>query len=118
VIVKFWAPRKATQNGYWESPYQVVGLGGNKIECSPGEDGVQALLLAMQAVRKKLHDSGKRLSWIGGEPGDNGFPYIIPALFGPKFSRHLESLVEREIHRFALNIARTRRKTKRSQRAR
>jgi hypothetical protein len=81
-------------------------LGTSKIQYADGEDGIQALLLAIESIRTMLSKSEKRFSWIGGEPGDTGFVRFIPTFFGPSFSKRLEAIIDREVERFARRLER------------
>lgn len=62
-------------NGYY-SPYQLIGLGDQKVRYAGGEDTVQALMLALKSVGALLYTSaeGKAglLSW--NDCLDLGFP--------------------------------------------
>jgi len=104
VTVKLGTPRRAARGEYWECPYQIVGLGSRQMQRANGEDGVQALLLAIESVRTALKKSGKQFSWVGGEPGDTGFTPIVPTFFGRRFAKRLELMIEREVDRFARSI--------------
>lgn len=110
VTVRLGAPRRAARGEYWECPYQLVGLGRRKTQHAQGEDGIQALLLAIESVRTALKKSGKQFSWVGGEPGDTGFTAIVPTFFGPRFSKRLELMIEREVDQFARTMERRHRR--------
>jgi hypothetical protein len=110
VMVRLGTPRRAARGEYWECPYQIVGLGHRETKHAQGEDGIQALLLAIESVRTTLKKSGKQFSWIGGEPGDTGFTCIVPTFFGPGFSKRLELMIEREVDRFARTMERRHRR--------
>ncbi|HEX8698827.1 MAG TPA: hypothetical protein VF815_08320 [Myxococcaceae bacterium] len=71
-----------------------------------GMDSMQALHSAMQAVRLALAPHAKKLKWDGGYAGNLGFPMAIPDLFGAKFSRRLERIVERETNQHGRAIER------------
>jgi hypothetical protein len=47
-----------------------------------------------------LERSGKRLSWIGGNPGDPGFERPVPSALGQKFSQRLNRVIDREVARY------------------
>jgi hypothetical protein len=60
-------------------PYQVVGIGNERVRYAGGVDAVQALQLAMQMIGAELYTSpeaqSKQISWDGGGvAGDLGFP--------------------------------------------
>jgi hypothetical protein len=100
VLLSIYAPEQVSE-GEWRCGFQVTGLGNDQPSYAHGNDGVQALILAVEGLRVALADSGARLAWAGGEPGDHGIPRFIPAVFGFAFSRRLEQMVEREVEKFA-----------------
>ena len=59
-------------------PYQITGLGDEKVRYAGGIDAVQALQLAMRMIACDLgllnESSGRKLRWEGDESGDLGFP--------------------------------------------
>jgi hypothetical protein len=97
------APQQVTANE-WKC---AVGLkpsnGTETIEHALGEDAFQALILSIELLRLRVRDKYSSLKWIGGEPGDAGFPKTVPAFFGLAFAKRLEQLLDDEIERFAKN---------------
>ena len=63
-----------------------------------GADGVEALLLALAALRRELEPFGRRLTWTG-EPGELGLPAAVPDFLGADFRRRVEDLVRAETER-------------------
>jgi hypothetical protein len=60
-------------------PYQIIGLGNERVRYAGGIDAVQALLLALKMIGADLYTSpeaqAKQLTWQGGgSHGDLGFP--------------------------------------------
>ncbi|MGH9804248.1 MAG: DUF6968 family protein [Candidatus Acidiferrales bacterium] len=59
-------------------PFQVVGVGSERVRYAVGIDAVQALQLVMVALGSELYclnrDSGGSLHWDAGGEGDFGFP--------------------------------------------
>jgi len=60
-------------------PYQILGIGDQKVRCAGGVDAFQALQLAMEMIGSELyiklnprHDD--QLRWDGGKGKDLGFP--------------------------------------------
>jgi len=60
-------------------PYQILGIGDERVRCAGGVDAVQALQLAMEMIGSELyfklnrqHDG--KLRWEAGKEGDLGFP--------------------------------------------
>ncbi len=99
IIVKVGKPRKE-KGGDWACPFQISGLGPRKIENGHGIDAIQALLMAIEGIRTRLEQSGKQLTWDGGNPGDTGFTRFVPTFFGLDFSKRLDRLIDREVQRF------------------
>jgi len=62
---------------------------------------MQALQNALQAIRLALAPHASSLKWEGGQDGWLGFPKVIPDLFGTTFTQRLETMVDREVERFA-----------------
>jgi len=58
-------------------PYQIVGIGNERVRYAGGVDAVQALQLAMQMIGAELYTSreaqSRQLSWID-DTGNLGFP--------------------------------------------
>ena len=63
-----------------------------------GADGIEALLLAVEAVRRELEPFGPRLTWTG-EPGELGLPTAVPDFLGAEFRRRVEGIVRSETER-------------------
>jgi hypothetical protein len=65
-------------------PYQIVGIGDEKVRSAGGVDEVQALQLAMEMIGSELYfklnrNYGGKLRWEAGKEGDLGFP-VPPGL--------------------------------------
>ena len=102
VTVQLGRPRRR-RTGEFESPYRVRGLGRVKISQALGEDSVQALQLAFEAVRLELERHAAILTWYG-EHGETGFPQYVPYSLGGRFRKRLEAMVNREIEREARRL--------------
>jgi hypothetical protein len=113
VRVRLGKPRKDRTSGDYNCPFIIDGLGESTVQQASGIDAIQALQLAMQAIRKALHPYAKQLRWVGSPPGGLGFPMMIPEVFGVKFSQRLEGLVQRETDRFGRSLERATRKAAR-----
>lgn len=94
VMLEIQAPRER-RGGEWACVYRIRGLGRLRTGRALGEDGVQALQLALAAARRDLEPFAARLTWAG-EPGELGLPECVPDYFGGAFRRRLEALVHRE----------------------
>jgi hypothetical protein len=102
VTVQLGRPRRR-RTGEFECPYRVRGLGRAKIGRALGEDSVQALQLAFEAVRRALDPHAAILTWYGAL-GETGFPQYVPYTFGGRFRKRLEAMVNREIEREARRL--------------
>jgi hypothetical protein len=68
-------------------PYQILGIGDEKVRVGGGVDAIQALQLTMAMIGAELHlklnpQHGGNLRWDAGKEGDLGFP--IPSVLGQK----------------------------------
>lgn len=105
--IRVGKPRKDRATGDFFCPYSIDGLGDGQVGQAWGIDSMQALQNVHQAIRVELEPHAGTVQWEGGQEGWLGFPKVIPSLFGPEFTRHLEHLVERETDRFARNLERS-----------
>lgn len=60
-------------------PYQILGIGAERVRYAGGLDSAQALILALNKIGADLYASAEakagQLSWTtGGDVGDLGFP--------------------------------------------
>lgn len=97
VVVQLGCPRRR-RTGECECPYRVQGLGKVKTGRAFGEDSMQALQLAFEAVRLELEPHAAILTWYG-QPGETGFPQYVPWVFGVPFRTRLEAIINREVER-------------------
>ena len=79
VKVLLGKPEKLPDGPDFYCPFQIVGMGPEKVRCAYGIDAFQAIQLAMSAIGAILNypyeseDFGT-LRWEGDEGGDLGFP--------------------------------------------
>lgn len=66
-------------------------------------NSVQAPQLAFEAVRLELEPHAAVLTWYG-EHGETGLPQYVPYMFGGRFRKRLEAMVDREIEREARRL--------------
>ena len=102
VLVELDAPVRR-RNGAWACAYRIRGIGRVRTGRTDGEDGFQALQLALSAVRRALEPFAAQLTWTG-EPGELGLPEPIPDYFGGEFRRRVERLVRQETEREAQRL--------------
>jgi Domain of unknown function (DUF6968) len=78
VIVKIGKPEKFPDSEDYYCPYQIIGIGNERVRYAGGIDSIQALLLALKMIGTDLYMSNEAktgiLSWKGGEKGNLGFP--------------------------------------------
>ena len=91
-------PPECRRTESWVCAYRIRGLGRLRAGRVTGTDGVEALLLALAALRRELEPFGPRLTW-NGEPGELGLPAAIPDFLGAEFRRRVENMVRAETER-------------------
>jgi hypothetical protein len=97
VAVTIYAPEPDRDTGAdWRCEFRAQGVLDAR-DTAHGVDALQALLNAIQGVRKALDDSGLSLTWAGGEPGDHGVPRIVPMFLGRAFARDIEDEIDRRL---------------------
>ena len=78
VTVLVGKPEKFPDAEDYYCPYQILGLGNERVRRAGGVDAVQALELALKMIGTDLYTSKEsqsgELSWSGGKKGDLGFP--------------------------------------------
>lgn len=78
VVIRIGRPQKIKDDDDYYCPYQISGIGNEKIKYTIGIDGIQSLQLTLSRIGTDLYTSeeGKRgeLRWVGDEKGDLGFP--------------------------------------------
>src|SRR5690242_2389921 len=78
IVVKLGKPQKTPGEDEYCCPFQVTGIGDERIDCIFGIDAFQAMQLTLQFIGGKLmmlnRDNGGRLRWEGDEKGGFGFP--------------------------------------------
>jgi hypothetical protein len=101
VTVRLGMPKRS--GGEWVCRFEISGLDTVLTHPVRGTDALQALALAIEAVRVTLKETGQHLTWEGGERGDPGIPLVVTTAFCAAFSAHIERLVERESERLVRN---------------
>lgn len=90
----------------WECPFSLAEAGQPAAVYSGcGVDAFQALVQAQEGIRVALAKTGRKLCWLGGEPGHTGFTRSVPISFGLGLVQHLEALIEEEVERYAHQAA-------------
>jgi hypothetical protein len=107
VVVRLMAPVREADST-WVCAFEIRGLGRSPLNAGYGVDAFQALLNALEAIRVRLQQTGRALSWVS--QGDPGFPRHVPYAFGPAFARRVGRLVDREVRRFVRDVTHRKRK--------
>lgn len=71
-----------------------------------GVDQMQAILLSFEGLLTILRKSGIEWRWIHGEKGEIGIPRFVPGGFGRQFAARLESMIDVETEKFAIEAER------------
>ncbi len=87
IRVRIGKPQRVTspqRNDFVFCPYQIIGIGDEKVRSAGGVDEVQALQLAMVMIGSELYFLLNRkydgkIRWDAGKDGDLGFP-VPPSL--------------------------------------
>jgi hypothetical protein len=78
VTVLVGKPEKFPDADDYYCPYQILGLGNERVRRAGGVDSIQALELALKMIGTDLYTSKEsqsgELTWSGGKKGDLGFP--------------------------------------------
>lgn len=78
IVINIGKPKELEDNGDHYCPYQIVGIGNEKIRYAIGIDQIQAMQLTLSRIGVDLYTSEEgrsgNLRWIGDEKGDLGFP--------------------------------------------
>jgi len=90
----------------WMCPYSITGLGPPIRTQSRGLDAIQAIITTLASIRRALIDSHVEATWDGGERGDTGFPMYVLNVYGLKFTRKLEDLVDASLDAEATRLQR------------
>jgi hypothetical protein len=105
ILVRLGRPEQVSEDE-WRCPYRVdLGPPDARTRHAHGVDAFQALMMALVGIRAAFDESQRKFSWQGGEPGDAGFPFLVPQYYGLEFSRRMEELITAEVERFAADAS-------------
>lgn len=89
----------------WVCPYQIKGLGRSRVEVAHGLDALQALMMALEAIRLRLEQNGLQLHVAGGRGWRRGVSARrVPTFFGPEGAAKTSQLIDREVERFSRTV--------------
>jgi hypothetical protein len=84
---------------YWQCPFLIESDGKSQVQTVGGEDALQALLIAIGAIRKDLEKTGLPLVWMAPELGFD-IPQFVPMGYGRRFEQRINRVIEQETKRF------------------
>ncbi len=96
---------KRVREGEYECRYEISGFGRVRRRKAFGVDELQAMSLALVALRAELKGLGGNAKWLG-QPAYLGLPVMVPAPFPEKFAKRLEGSIERAMERVATSFER------------
>jgi hypothetical protein len=106
VIVSIGQPELDSEStDDWLCRFYIEGIEDAGPHVVHGADSLQALLLAVEDVRRKLDDSGILLVWQNNEPSNVCIPRMVPYLFGGAFARDIERYIDERIENFGAGLA-------------
>jgi hypothetical protein len=106
IVVKLGFPSPSENGHEWACKYHLAGLRNSRVHAAYGVDGLQALTIAADAIRKRLD----RLSNVTSEtePYEFVFPQFVPMSYGLEFHRHLCEVLRKEIEKKERQLSRKR----------
>jgi hypothetical protein len=88
-------------SGDWTCTFRIEGISDPGPHVVHGADSLQALLIALEDVRKKLDTSGLLLAWQNEEPGNFCIPRMVPYQFGRQLAGEIEQYMDQRVEDFA-----------------
>jgi hypothetical protein len=88
------------EDGNFRCAFRLTGLNRGETVYAGGIDALQALVNALDGIATQLRESGRGLTWMGGEPG---LRRQVPIFLGPEVANEIESLIEGKIDSFIQN---------------
>jgi hypothetical protein len=85
------------EDGNFRCPFRLTGLNQGETAYAGGIDALQALVNALDGIATQLRESGRGLTWMGGEPG---LRRQVPIFLGPELADAIESVIEGKIDSF------------------
>ena len=97
IKVRIGRPKRFPDGEDYFCPYQIIGMGNEKVRHAAGVDAVQALVLALERIGAELYTSDEakagKLAWLDDNEKNLGFPVpdtlrdLIPRSGGPPMGK-------------------------------
>lgn len=104
ITVRLGFPRSTERPNEWACSFQFLGLGDGRIQVARGADGLQALTIAVSAIRQTLDDAGDDAT-SNEIPYEIVFPKFVPFAHGLDYHKRLCKLLDDEIERIEKELA-------------
>jgi hypothetical protein len=114
VTLAIGAPVHVGKGWDWACPYRIAGLGRVIKGRAFGVDAVQAVQLVSLALREDLEKTGKKLTFLGHEFWQFGFPKQVVAFNDPDLEQRLTRVLDLEIAKWTSRLKRTRRRARKT----
>lgn len=100
VTIHLGRPRKK-RRAEWVCPFKIMGLGATIVGDAPGEDALQAIGLAFEAIRVSLERTGLRFAWLGSEELGTGIARSVPVFLPPEYLRRANEAIDNIVAAYA-----------------
>jgi hypothetical protein len=95
LVARLGFPRFLEAEDVWACSFQLDGYEDSAIQVVQGEDGLQALVIAIKGLRKAL--DGIPISGFKTEPYQFVFPRFVPVIYGLDFHLRLCNILDEKI---------------------
>jgi hypothetical protein len=103
VEIVLGAPRRLGTD--WECPFSIQGLEDASVQTTIGSDSFQALQLAIQALRVRLNETGRKFLWSPCDPAfGSGIAPELPLGLGTASEHRIQRIIEREVKGWAQRL--------------
>jgi hypothetical protein len=106
IIARLGFPRPTEREDEWECSFQICGSGDSRVQVARGVDGLQALTIAVSAIRQWLDNESDVTSTE--TPYEMVFPRYVPFAHGLEYHRQLCRLLDEQIERQEQELAASR----------
>ena len=91
--------------GEWSCPFRITGQVSHVVRHAYGEDSMQALQLAVDAIGMALRELPADVAWAGCEALGTGFPGSIPVLLPVEYQERARALVDAVVMEWAAAVS-------------